>query len=84
MRVFIDEFGEVLKYEQRVGGKVQTYTVEEIAHYWEELDPDNEAIGLSIMEGMITDVLADTEAGLTNYYFFKNGGIPGHLVVLAE
>lgn len=84
MRVYIDEFWDVIKYEQRVGGKIITYTTNEIAHFVEELDPDNEAIGLSIMEGMITDVLADTEAWLTNYYFFKNGGVPGHLVMLQE
>ena len=84
MTVFVNEYGEVLKYEQRARGKVKEYKADEIKHCYQELDPDNEATGLSPLEGLITDVLADTEAGLTNYYFFKNSAVPWHLVVLDE
>lgn len=84
MTVFVNEYGEVLKYEQRARGKVKVYKTDEIQHCFQELDPDNETTGLSPLEGLITDVLADTEAGLTNYYFFKNSAVPWHLVVLDE
>lgn len=36
------------------------------------------------MEGLIVDVLADTEAGLSNYYFFKNNAVPSQIIVLDD
>lgn len=82
--IVITEYGEVVKYVQQVNGNQQTFNPEEIAHLYIEKDPDNERMGLSMVEGIITDVMSDDEAGLINYYYFKNSAIPSQLIVLQE
>lgn len=84
MRIVVNAYGDVIKYIQSVDGKAQDFAPEEIKHLYSEKDPDNEIFGLSPMEGIITDVLADDEAALTNYYYFKNSAVPSQLIVLEE
>lgn len=84
MAVVITEYGEVIKYIQQANGKMQEFGANDIAHFYLEKDPDNEKMWLSIVEGIITDVLADDESWLTNYYYFKNSAIPSQLIVLQE
>lgn len=84
MRIVVNAYWDVIKYIQSVDGKSQDFAPEEIKHLYSEKDPDNEIFGLSPMEGIITDVLADDEAALTNYYYFKNSAVPSQLIVLEE
>lgn len=77
IRVHADQYWEILKYDQFVNGKViHTYMPEDIVRCYDELDPDNEIFGLSYMEGIILDILADNESALMNYHYFKNSAMP--------
>jgi len=60
------------------------FAPEEIYHWIDEQDPDNEVFGLSTLEGAIYEILADSEASLTNYYYFKNNAIPATMVQLED
>lgn len=82
IRILADPYGEVVKYFQAVQASYQEFEPDEIVHFYDELDPDNEIFGMSPMEWIIIDVMADTESGLSNYYFFKNSAIPSQLFVL--
>lgn len=84
MRIVSTPYGEVVKYIQVVNGQSQDFAPEEVYHRIDEQDPDNEIFGLSILEGIIYEVLADSEASLTNYYYFKNNAIPATLIQLED
>lgn len=79
-----DKYGDILGYKQTLNGSVMEFSKEEIIHFYEELDPDNELIGMSRVESLITELLTDDEASLSNYYFFKNSSIPGQVIILDE
>jgi hypothetical protein len=51
---------------------------------YDESDPDNEIFGLSVLESIILDTLADKESALSNYYYFKNNAIPARLLIARE
>lgn len=84
MAIVADEYGDVIKYIQHVRASSDTIERENMLHFIDEPDPDNEIFGLSLMEGLIIDVLADTEAWESNYYFFKNNAVPWQLIILDE
>jgi len=79
-----DKYGDILSYKQTLNGSMIEFTKDEIIHFYEELDPDNELIGMSRVESLITELLTDDEASLSNYYFFKNSSIPGQVIILDE
>jgi len=82
IRIVADAYWGVVKYFQAVQADYQEFSPNEIVHFYDELDPDNEIFGMSPMEGIIVDVMADTESWLSNYYFFKNSSIPSQLFIL--
>lgn len=79
-----DKYGDILGYVQTLNGNSIKFAKDEIIHFYEELDPDNEMIGMSRVESLITELLTDDEASLSNYYFFKNSSIPGQVIILDE
>lgn len=85
VKIVSDNTGEVRLYIQFLNGKeVQRYTPEDVVHCYDEKDPDNEVFGLSLLEGIVTEVLADDEASLSNYHYFKNNTIPSMLLRVNE
>lgn len=85
IRVRADKFGEIMAYEQFVNGKVsQVYDPSDVVNCYDELDPDNEVFGLSIMEGIILEILADNESSLTNYHYFKNSAVPSMVLKVSD
>lgn len=84
MRIVSTAYGEVIKYIQVVNGVATDFWPDEIIHRKDETDPDNEIFGLSILESVIYEVLADSEASMTNYYYFKNNAIPSTIIQLED
>lgn len=84
MHIFVDKYGNVLKYVQRIGANTESYGVEEIYHLTEMRDPDNESMGLSRVETLIYDVMGDNEAMISNYAFFKNNAVPNTIVIFDD
>lgn len=84
IRIVVNVYGEPMKYIQETSWVRQEFKPEQILHCYNELDPDNEIFWFSPMEWIITDVLAENESALTNYYYFKNNAIPSQLIVLEE
>lgn len=80
--IISDKFGNIIRYVQVVKGETKTYLPDEIRTLADEVDPDNENLGLSKVQTLIYDVSADTEAARSNWAFFKNGGIPGTIITL--
>lgn len=77
--------GEITAYEQRVAGQaVNRYEPKDIVNCFDETDPDNEIFGLSVLESIIYDTLADSEAALANYFYFKNSAIPARLLIAKD
>ena len=85
VKIVSDNTGEVRLYIQFLNWKeVQRYKADDVVHCYDEKDPDNEVFWLSLLEGIITEVLADDEAGLSNYHYFKNNTIPSMLLKVNE
>ena len=79
-----NEYGGILGYAQKINGHIKEYEKDDIVHFFDESDPDNEVLGLSLMEGLIIDVLTDSEAGVSNYNYFKNNAIPSSIIILED
>lgn len=85
MRLKATSTWEILWYEQRSSGKaVNKYDAKDIVNCMDETDPDNELFGLSVLESILYDTLADQEAALANYYYFKNSAIPARLLIAKD
>ena len=85
VKIVSDNTGEVKLYIQFLNWKeVQRYLPEDVVHCYDEKDPDNEVFWLSLLEWIITEVLADDEASLSNYHYFKNNTIPSMLLRVNE
>ncbi len=84
IRIVVNEYWEVLKYHQVANWSTLSFAPEDILHCFDELDSDNEVFWQSPMEWIVIDVLADDEAMLTNYYYFKNNAVPSQLIILEE
>lgn len=85
MRIKATSTWEILGYEQRSSGKaVNKYDAKDIVNCMDETDPDNELFGLSVLESILYDTLADQEAALANYYYFKNSAIPARLLIAKD
>ena len=65
-------------------GEVITLMPEEVYHIKETVDMDNPAMGMTIMETLVLDVMGDEEASQSNYHFFGNDSIPSALYILKE
>lgn len=82
--IFLDKYGEVTRYTQRVGANFEHFEPNEIFHLVEMSDPDNEHLGLSRIETLVYDVMGDNEAMKSNYFFFKNNAVPNTIVILED
>lgn len=81
MKIVADNTWEVLSYIQYNNWKIiQKYEPTDITHCTDEKDPDNDIFWLSILEWIIYEILADDEAWLSNYHYFKNATIPSMLI----
>lgn len=80
--IVADKFGNVVRYVQVVKGETKVYLPDEIRTLCDEVDPDNEVLGLSKVQTLIYDVSADIEAARSNWAFFKNGGVPGTIITV--
>jgi phage portal protein BeeE len=63
---------------------IQTYPPEDIIHVKSNTDFDNPLFGMTVLETIVLDVMADDEANLSNYFFFQNDAIPSALYVLEK
>jgi len=61
---------------------VQDFQPDELYHFKDMLDPDNEVQGISKVETLTYDIMSDKESGRSNYAFFKNNAIPSTLITL--
>jgi len=85
MTKIIDSKGNITGFRQfSHKGESRTYSTEEIAYYQYETDNDNEAFGLSALEGVVWDALTDLEANKSNYYFFDNDSVPRAVFLLND
>ncbi len=84
VRIIADQYWDIYGYRQIVKWETNNFSENEVLQSMIESDPDNELFGISIMEALMIDVLSDNEANLSNYNFFKNGAIPGSLIILDE
>lgn len=75
--------GDITRYEQRLPGQEAIkFSMEEIAYFQFEKNPNNNYEGLSLLEGVIYDALTDREAMERNYQFFENGMMPDGIILL--
>ena len=85
MTKFINTKGEITGYRQFSSkGETRNYSTDEIAYFQFEKDNDNEAFGLSVLEGIVWDGLTDLEANKSNYYFFDNDSVPRAVFILND
>lgn len=86
MSVITDTDYNVVRYtyfDPRVN-KQFNYSIDEIYHYKNISDIDNPIFWMSLLEGIVYDVMWDKEANISNYYFFKNDALPSALYVLEQ
>ena len=82
MRVVANKYGETIWYIQRVRWQTESYSIDEIFHFKDMVDHDNEIMWISKIETLCYDIMADKEAGRSNYSFFKNNAIPSTIIYL--
>lgn len=63
---------------------VETYPAEDIDHWKIGSNWNNVLFGLSPLRTLIYEVFGDLEAGMVNYYWYKNDAVPSSLYVLKE
>lgn len=86
-----DEFGNVHRYIQTAKGQfgakgdTTVFDREEIIH-WKglDIDPDNEAWGMSPIENSLWEARTDLAAMLSNYFFFENDAVPSVQYILDD
>lgn len=85
MSKFVTNEGEIKKFVQyNHTAKPKTFLPDEIAYFQFEVDHDNQANGLSLLEGIVWEVLGDIEASKTQYYFYENDSVPRAIYMLNE
>lgn len=85
MTKFIDSKGNITGYRQYSSkGETRNYSTDEVAYFQFETDNDNNAFGLSALEGVVWDALTDLEANKSNYYFFDNDSVPRAVFILND
>ena len=82
IRIVTNKFWEVLRYIQTRWWSVQEFMPNELYHFKDMLDPDNEVQGISKIETLVYDIMSDKESWRSNYAFFKNNAIPSTLITL--
>ena len=82
IRVVANKYWEIIKYIQRVWQNSIEYWIDEIFHFKDMIDHDNEIVWISKIETLCYDIMADKEAWRSNYSFFKNNTIPNTIIYL--
>jgi HK97 family phage portal protein len=82
--IVADNQWNVQKYIQNINQQIIEFEPDEIEHFTDNLDPDNELWGMSLLESILDDVFSDREASKSNYFFFKNNAVPSQLYVLND
>ena len=82
IRIVANKYWEVIRYIQTRWWNVQEFLPNELFHFKDMLDPDNEVQGISKVETLTYDIMSDKESGRSNYAFFKNNAIPSTLITL--
>lgn len=82
IRIVANKYWEILKYYQIVKWQVEEFGIDEIYHFKDMIDHDNEIMGISKIETLCYDIMADKEAWRSNYAFFKNNTIPNTIIYL--
>ena len=78
-------YGDILAYIQRVGGYDPiVFTPDEIVHFKNDSDPDNDVFGFSPLEPAIYELLSDLSAQKMNFAFFENLALPKYLLLLND
>lgn len=65
-------------------GQTKKFTRDEVAFYKYEDSVDNANNGMSILEGIVWDGLADIKWSEKNYYLIDNDSMPGGIIMLNE
>ena len=84
MKIIYDDYWNILHYEQSVKWNTNQFPKEDIYHYKKDIDVNNPTMWLSSLEWVVYDILADKEAALSNYNFFKNSAIPSSIIKFKE
>jgi len=82
IRIVANKHWEVLRYIQTRWWNVQEFLPNEVFHFKDMIDPDNEVQWISKIETLIYDIMSDKESWRSNYAFFKNNAIPSTLITL--
>lgn len=91
MAIVSDEFGNVYRYIQTATGQFGakgesvTFDRDEVIH-WKglDIDPDNDAWGMSPIENSLWEARTDLAAMLSNYFFFENDAVPAVQYILND
>lgn len=86
-----DEFGNVYRYIQTATGQFGAkgdsvvFESDEVIH-WKglDIDPDNDAWGMSPIENSLWEARTDLAAMLSNYFFFENDAVPAVQYILND
>lgn len=80
--IVADKYWEILWYMQKVRGDIITFLPNEIFHFKDMVDHDNEIMWISKIETLIYSIITDIESEKSNYAFFKNNAIPNTIITL--
>lgn len=85
MSLVTNEFGDVKGYVQTIGGMArQVFEPDEIVHFKNDTDPDNEIFGFAPLETVIIEAKTDLSAMHTNFNFFEHSAQPAAQYILEE
>lgn len=86
MSIICDKEYNPIKYIYRdvKNNQVLEYKPEFIFHFIDNVDMDNPAFAMSLLEGLVPDVFGDDQAAISNAYFFQNDAMPSSLYILEE
>ncbi len=86
MSIVCDKQYNPIKYIYRDIKNNQTieFLPQTILHFGDNIDFDNPAFYMSLLEGIVPDVFGDDQASISNAYFFQNDAMPSSLYILEE
>jgi HK97 family phage portal protein len=71
-------------YQDLKNNRTIEYSPESLLHFGDNIDYDNPAFYMSLLEGIVPDVFGDDQASISNAYFFQNDAMPSSLYILEE
>ena len=76
------EHGEVVRFIQRVGGRVVDFSADDVIHFKHDSDPSHEVFGFSPLQSIMWELKTDLSAAVSNLAFFENSAQPAALYIL--